>query len=231
MKTIIIMPAYNAERTLKTTIDNLPAVHDEIIVCDDASADNTYDLAEKLGIIALRHPENRGYGGNQKTLISEALKRKADIIVMVHPDNQYDTSCLPKMIEMLKSNPRIGLVIGSRMENALRNDMPLWKYVSNHFLTFFQNIVFRTKLSEFHSGLRAYNATTLSSMPYGSFSEGFVFDSEIIAWLVGHQFKVDEVGTNCYYTKESSSLGALGSMRYGWLTLGTLVKYLLGDYH
>lgn len=229
-KVIVILPAYNAEKTLKATIEALPPIYDEILLCDDASGDGTYKLAKHLGITSIRHSENRGYGGNQKTLFKEALKKGAGIVVMVHPDNQYDTICLPKMIELLNKDPIVGLVIGSRMASALEKGMPIWKYISNHFLTFFQNLVFQTRLSEFHSGLRVYNARILSKMPFEKFSEGFVFDSETIAWLVANDFKINEVGTNCYYTQESSSLGMSGSIRYGLLTLFTLVMYLFGHY-
>jgi glycosyltransferase involved in cell wall biosynthesis len=229
-RAVVIMPAYNAERTLEATVAGLPHVYDEIILCDDASSDQTYHVAKQLDIVLLRHSKNRGYGGNQKTLFHEALSRQADTIVMVHPDNQYDTSGLPGMLELLKKNPEVALVIGSRMENAIQNKMPRWKYVSNRFLTMCQNAVFRTDLSEFHSGLRIYRASTLARMPFNAFSDGFVFDSEIIAWLVANHFKVTEMPTNCYYLPESSSLGMLGSIKYGILTLGTLGKYLAGDY-
>jgi glycosyltransferase involved in cell wall biosynthesis len=229
-RVIIIMPAYNAEKTLEATIAGLPTVYDDIILCDDASGDKTYDLAQRLGINSVRHPQNRGYGGNQKTLFRNALLSNADIIVMVHPDNQYDTSCLPRMIEILRDDPAIGLVIGSRMEKALLNNMPRWKYISNKFLTLCQNIVFQTDFSEFHSGLRAYRSSTLVQIPYEIFSDGFVFDSEIIAWLVANDVQIAEVPTHCYYLPESSSLGFSGSLRYGLLTLGTLGSYLLGNY-
>lgn len=229
-RVIVIMPAYNAKKTLEATIAGLPPIYDEIILCDDASIDGTYELSKQLGITSLRHEENRGYGGNQKTLFREALQRAPDIIIMVHPDNQYETSCLPEMIELLKKDPDIGLVIGSRMKTALKNKMPPWKYASNRFLTVCQNAVFQTDLSEFHSGLRAYRGSALASMPFENFSEGFVFDSEIIASLAAGGDRIGEVATNCYYLPESSSLGFLGSMRYGFLTLGTLGKYLAGKY-
>lgn len=228
--TVVIMPAYYAERTLEATIAGLPPVYDEIILCDDASDDNTFALAQHIKITALRHKTNRGYGGNQKTLFREALTRNPDIIIMVHPDNQYDTACLPRMIAMLEANSSLSLVIGSRMITALQNDMPWWKYASNRFLTMCQNATFRTRLSEFHSGLRAYRASTLAAMSYEHFSEGFVFDAEIIAWLVANHFGVDEVNTQCFYTDEVSSLGLGGSMKYGLLTLGTLGKYAVGKY-
>jgi len=226
----VIMPAYNAEKTLEATMAGLPRVYDEIILCDDASRDQTYQVAKRLHILSLQHSENRGYGGNQKTLFHEALSRQADIIVMVHPDNQYDTSGLSNMIELLETNPDVALVIGSRMEHALQNKMPRWKYVCNRFLTMCQNAVFRTDLSEFHSGLRIYRAAVLTHMSLDRFSDGFVFDSEIIAWLVASNFKIAEMPTDCYYLPESSSLGILGSIKYGFLTLGTLGKYLTGYY-
>lgn len=229
-KIVIIMPAYYAEKTLEATIAGLPKGYDEIILCDDASRDGTYELAKRLGVTSLRHEVNRGYGGNQKTLFREALARHPDIVIMVHPDNQYDTACIPEMVAMIENDPSIGLVMGSRMESALKNNMPWWKYISNRFLTGCENSVFRTRLSEFHSGLRAYRASVFADMPYEKFSEGFVFDTEIIAWLVANDWNIGEVSTNCYYTAESSSLGMAGSIKYGLLTLGTLGKYLTGSY-
>jgi glycosyltransferase involved in cell wall biosynthesis len=231
MKTVIIMPAYYAERTLAATLDGLPSGYRDIILCDDASRDGTYDLAKQLGLPAIRHATNRGYGGNQKTLFSAALAKNPDLVVMVHPDNQYDTACIPTMAAMFMENPQLGLVIGSRMKSAVENNMPRWKYVSNRSLTICQNAVFGTRLSEFHSGLRAYRASVLAGVPYETFSEGFVFDSEIIAWLVSNRYQIGEVDTECHYTAESSSLGFPGSVKYGLQTLGTLAKYLGGAYH
>ena len=224
------MPAYYAEKTLEATYRNLPQAYDEVILCDDGSQDNTSVVSKKLGITTIRHNKNIGYGGNQKTLYAAALAKNPDIIVMVHPDNQYDTTSVPAMVNLITSGSA-DLVLGTRMENALANHMPLWKYAGNRFLTTLQNITFRTRLSEFHSGLRAYNATLLKKVPFEKFSNDFVFDSQMIAWHIAHGYKLGEVPTNCYYNDLSSSISFRRSVRYGLATTKVLADYALGHYH
>lgn len=229
MKVVIVMPAYNAEKTLARTVQQLPPLFDEIILCDDGSKDRTSAVSRSLGITTIVHTQNKGYGANQKTLYTAALERNADIVVMVHPDNQYNTCTLPEMIDIVAHN-RADLVLGSRMATARLHNMPLWKYYGNRFLTICQNHVFKTALSEFHSGLRVYNAQFLKRMPFHTFSNNFVFDSEVIAWFIRSGFRVGEVPAECYYTDEVSSINMKRSIVYGCSTLGTLIKYMTGRY-
>jgi len=229
-KVVIVMPAYNAARTIEKTYINLPKVYEKIILCDDASNDNTIQASKQIREIEIiTHPKNKGYGGNQKTLYTSALQYDPDIIIMVHPDNQYNTSCLPEMIAQI-SNGQASFVMGSRIKSARKYGMPMWKYVSNRILTFFQNIVLRTKLSEFHSGLRAYDARILRTIPYNSFSDDFVFDAEMITCWRAYNHNIGEVDTECYYTDEVSSINFRRSVTYGLQTLQTLLKYTLKKY-
>ncbi len=228
-KTYIVMPAYDASRTLAKTIAGIPPVYEEIILCDDASRDDTSEISRSLGITTIVHPQNRGYGGNQKTLYDAVRTRHPDVVVMVHPDNQYDTSGLPDMIERVTMGPA-DLVLGTRMATARVDGMPGWKVAGNRLLTAAQNAVFHTGLSEFHSGLRVYRGSLLEDLPYRSFSDDFVFDSEVIAWLVANGRRMDEVSARCYYSPESSSLSFWRSMHYGVATLKTLARFVRGKY-
>jgi len=224
------MPAYFAEKTLKNTYLELPKIYKEVMLCDDGSLDQTYDLSNQLGITTVKHKHNQGYGKNQKTLYDLARKRKPDYLIMVHPDNQYDTKCLTKMIKILKDNDEVAMILGSRIKTALKNGMPLWKYMGNKLLTTMQNFVYQTSLSEFHSGLRAYKAEIFNKIPYHQFSDDFVFDSEIIAWLVSNNHGIREVETQCHYSDIASSINLKRSIRYGVLTLITLLRYSRGYY-
>ena len=224
------MPAYHAQKTLEKTVECLPPIYDEIILCDDGSQDGTYDLSRKLGLTTLRHNNNYGYGKNQKTLYDNALERNPEIIIMVHPDNQYDASCLPEMINLIR-NHGADFVIGSRIKSARQNGMPNYKYISNRGLTFLQNLIYSTKLSEFHSGLRAYRVETLRNIPYNNFSDDFVFDSEVIAWIIAHRLAIAETDTICIYHKDSSSINFRRSFKYGIETLRVLKNYRNGKYH
>lgn len=228
-KRIIVMPAYMAEHTLEQTYKSLPQVYDEIILCDDGSTDATKMISKNLGLTTVVHTKNRGYGANQKTLYHESFKRVPDVVVMVHPDNQYDTANLGEMISLVR-NGTYAMVIGSRMNNACKNGMPWWKFIGNRFLTCIQNGVFGTHLSEFHSGLRAYNAEILKRTPFDGFSDSFGFDSEMIAWFRAHNFAIGEIPVDSFYSDRSSSVNFFGSVRYGFFTLGTLVRYITGAY-
>ena len=228
LKAIIVMPAYNAARTLRTTLEKLPREYREIILCDDASTDDTVGVSRALGLTTIAHERNCGYGANQKTLYDAALRREPDVIVMVHPDDQYDTAAVPAMVERVAAGA--SLVLGARMASALKNGMPVWKYTGNRLLTALQNITFRSALSEFHSGLRAYDARLFREMPYASFSDEFVFDSEIIAWCMANGRRVEEVPAECHYTPEVSSVGFRESVRYGLGTLRVLLRYFFGGY-
>ena len=220
---VIVMPAYNAAKTLEITYKNLPKVYDHVILCDDFSMDETLTASRTLGIETISHDVNKGYGGNQKTLYDAALKRDCDVIVMVHPDNQYETPRLPEMIEMIRSG-KADMVLGSRMTTARKNGMPWWRLLSNRFLTILQNKAFGTHLSEFHSGLRAYRASLLASIDYHSFSDDFVFDSQMIAAIIAHNYKIGEVEVECIYHDEVSSINFGRSVKYGLETLKTLFK-------
>lgn len=222
---VIVMPAYNAGHTIKKTLDSIKI--DEsyyVILCDDASKDNTTEISRSLGIDTLMHEVNRGYGGNQKTLYQRALSFNPEIIIMIHPDNQYNLDCLPQMISKIESGSSV--VLGSRMNSALKNKMPYWKYIANKSLTSIQNIIFMTRMPEFHSGLRAYDANLFSKIPYMDFSDDFVFDSELLMWSVLKKQKLDYVDTDCYYKEEVSSINFKRSVEYGLETLLTLLRFL-----
>lgn len=228
-KVVVIMPAYNAERTLEKTYNEIPKDYvDEIILVDDASKDRTVEIAKKLGLEVIVHGENRGYGGNQKTCYTNALKRGADIVVMVHPDYQYEPAPLPDMVRLI-DNGEADIVFGSRMiyrRDALKGGMPLYKFLSNIFLTKLENMAFGLSLSEYHTGLRAYSKKVLNSIDFHSLSDGFVFDTEIIAQAVKGGFKIAEVPIKTRYLDDSSSISFRDSVEYGLRTLKVLYNYL-----
>lgn len=223
------MPAYNAERTLERTYKEIPKhVVNEVIVIDDASQDNTVHVAKKIGLEVIQHPVNKGYGGNQKTCYDNALKKGADIVVMVHPDYQYDPSVIPQMLIPIQ-NKNVDIMFGSRMirkKDALKGGMPLYKFISNIFLTFLENLVFRRHLSEYHTGLRAYSSHFLKSINYHKCSDGFVFDTEIVSEAVKKGFKIGEVPIQTRYQADSSSISFRNSVEYGLKTLNVLRKFL-----
>jgi glycosyltransferase involved in cell wall biosynthesis len=228
-KVIVVMPAYNAETTLKRTLDDIPADWvDEIILCDDASRDGTVDLARKLGLSVIVHKVNRGYGGNQKTLYAEALKRGGGIMVMVHPDHQYDPRVIPELAQPLLEE-KCDAVFGSRMLGGrpLEGGMPKWKYLANIFLTAVENAVFYMYLTEYHSGLRAYSRKYLEAVRFQENSDDFVFDTEIIAQGVVHNMRIREIPIETRYFPEASQIGMGRSIVYGLSILKTMVKYKL----
>ena len=225
------MPAYNAEKTLEQTYSDIPMDYiSEIILGDDASSDNTLKIAEKLGLVILKNKINTGYGSNQKMCYKEALKRGADIVVMLHPDYQYDAAKIPQLIEPIVKN-EADAVFGSRIlgGGALSGGMPLYKYISNKFLTFCENRVIKYDLSEYHTGLRAYSRKVLEIIPWQDFSNGFLFDAEIIVQLKVLDFGVKEIPIETRYFKEASEVGFFAGCRYGMGTLILLVKYLLNN--
>ena len=228
-KVVVVMPAYNAAKTLEATYNDIPKdCVDEIILVDDASKDETVKKAKDLGLKIFIHPENRGYGGNQKTCYTEALKEGAGIVVMLHPDYQYDPGLIPDMIKPIMEG-KADLVLGSRLLSgtALSGGMPVYKFVSNKFLTFVENAVLGQKLSEFHTGFRAYSRKLLETIPFADNSENFVFDSEVIVQTVYFKFKIAEIPCPTKYLKDSSSISFKNSVVYGMQTLGSLAKYLL----
>lgn len=229
-KVIVVMPAYNAERTLKKTYDEIPKeCVDEVILVDDASQDNTIGAAKQLGIEVIAHEKNKGYGGNQKTCYKNALKRGAAVVVMVHPDYQYDPSSIPQMIKPIL-NKDVDIMFGSRMihkRDALKGGMPLYKFISNIFLTTLENIVFKRSLSEYHTGLRAYSRKCLELIDFDVLSDGFVFDTEIIAEATKLKFKIGEVPIKTRYLDDSSSISFRASVKYGLKTLKVLYDYMI----
>jgi len=228
-KVIVVMPAYNAEKTLERTVDDIPRDWvDEIILTDDASRDGTVALARKLGLRVFVHEKNGGYGANQKTCYREALKLGGDIMVMVHPDHQYDPKVIPRLIQPLLDG-ECDAVFGSRMLGGrpLEGGMPKWKYLANIFLTALENAAFYMYLTEYHSGLRAYSRKYLEAVRFELNSDDFVFDSEIIAQGVVHNLRIKEIPIATRYFEEASKIGFLRSVVYGGSIIGTLVKFKL----
>lgn len=229
MKTIVVLPAFNASRTLKATFDDIPkGLVDEIILVDDASRDNTVEIARGLGITVFEHKTNKGYGANQKTCYEKALEHGADIVVMVHPDYQYDPCVVGDMIAPIKSG-QADVVFGSRMlkGGALIGGMPLWKHNVNILLSALANVVLRTYLSEYHSGFRAYSAQFLKNIKFKNNSDDFVFDFEIITQAVANYAKIEEIPIRTRYFDEASSIKLFSSIIYGLGILKTLLKYIL----
>ncbi|MBE0460811.1 MAG: glycosyltransferase family 2 protein [Candidatus Aminicenantes bacterium] len=228
-KVIVVMPAYNAEKTLERTLNDIPKeLVDEIILTDDCSQDNTVEVGKRLGLHVLVHEKNLGYGANQKTCYTEALKREADIIVMIHPDHQYDPKEIPQLITPLL-NEECDAVFGSRMLGGrpLEGGMPKWKYLANIFLTAIENAVFYMYLTEYHSGLRAYSRRYLQTVNFQVNSDDFVFDSEIIAQGVIHKMRIKEIPIQTRYFEEASQIGLWKSIIYGISILMTLLKFKL----
>ncbi|MFM7358919.1 MAG: glycosyltransferase family 2 protein [Sediminibacterium sp.] len=229
-KVIVVMPAYNAEKTLEQTFREIPSeIVDEIILVNDASKDNTVLEAERLGIRhIITHPKNRGYGGNQKSCYNKALELGADIVVMLHPDYQYT----PKLILAMSSIIANGLypvVFGSRIlgKGALRGGMPLYKYIANRTLTFFQNLLMNQKLSEYHTGYRAFSREVLEKVNYELNNDDFIFDNEMIAQIFDAGFEIGEVTCPTKYFDEASSINLSRSIKYGLGVLSVSVGYFM----
>jgi len=231
-KVIVVMPAYNAAETLEKTYNDLPReIVDEIILVDDVSQDETVEIARRLGLKVIIHVQNTGYGGNQKTCYLEALKDGASVVVMLHPDYQYDSRLVPELIRPIQEGTA-DLVLGSRIlgGEALGGGMPLYKYLSNRFLTLVENLAFRKRLSEYHTGFRAYSRRFLETIPFLLNSDRFVFDSEILAQAVAYGFEITEIPVPTRYFKEASSVGVKDGLVYGIQTLGIVTKYLLNRF-
>jgi glycosyltransferase involved in cell wall biosynthesis len=228
-KVVVVMPAYNAAKTLKKTYDEVPKdIVDEVILVDDASRDETAKLAKKLGIKTFVHPQNRGYGGNQKTCYVAALKSRADIVIMLHPDYQYTPKLIPPMAYLLASG-EYDVALGSRIlgGQALAGGMPLYKYISNRFLTFVQNVLMGAKLSEYHTGYRAFTRKVLESLPLQKNSDDFIFDNQMLSQIHYLGFKIAEVTCPAKYFAEASSINFMRSSKYGLGCLWTALQFRL----
>jgi len=229
-KVVIVMPAYNAARTIGETVRAIPeGYYDEIVVVDDHSGDDTVARARALNLKAIRHPHNVGYGGNQKTCYMEALRDGAAIVVMLHPDGQYDPAIIPEMIRPIREG-RADMVLGSRMMvkgAAERGGMPLWKRVANRFLTTTENLAMGREFTECHTGYRAYSRRFLETVPFLRNSNGFVFDTEVIFQAVHFGLPVVEVPVASRYFDDASSVGFRQGVVYGLGTLWTAARFLL----
>jgi len=226
----VILPAYNAAATIRQTYGEIPHdVVDDVILTDDASRDNTVALAQELGIHTLRHPQNLGYGANQKTCYKAALERGADIIVMLHPDYQYTPKLVTAMASMIASE-QYDVVLASRIlgRGALAGGMPLYKYVANRVLTLVENILIGRKLSEYHSGYRAWSRAVLEALPLERCSDDFVFDNQMLLLAIHHGFKVGEISCPTKYFAEASSINFRRSVVYGFGVLATACEFRLG---
>jgi glycosyltransferase involved in cell wall biosynthesis len=228
-KVAVVMPAYNAEKTLARTYADIPKnVVDDVILVDDASRDGTVEQARRLGLHVVVHAQNRGYGGNQKTCYQTALSRGADIVVMVHPDHQYDPKVIPHLISPLLAG-ECDAVFGSRMLGGrpLQGGMPKWKYLGNILLTAIENATFLIYLTEYHSGFRAYGRKYLEAIHFEANSDGFVFDTEIIAQGIAKGLEIREIPIETRYFDEASQIALGPSLRYGIAILYTMLLYKL----
>jgi glycosyltransferase involved in cell wall biosynthesis len=228
----VVLPAYNAEATLLRTVAELDRdVIDEVVLVDDASTDQTMALARQLGLEAIRHERNLGYGGNQKTCYRRALDLGADIVVMLHPDYQYTPLLVPAMASMIAYG-EYDLVLGSRIlaQNPVARGMPRHKFVANRFLTLVENIVLAQKLSEYHTGLRAFSCTLLAALPFERNSDDFIFDNQIIVQAITAGARIGELSCPTRYAADSSSINLANSIRYGIGVLRTCAQYRLSGW-
>jgi glycosyltransferase involved in cell wall biosynthesis len=228
-RVIVVLPAYNAERTLEKTISEIPnEIVDELLLVDDASSDATVTVAKRLGIPYIVHDENRGYGGNQKTCYSEALRRGADIVIMLHPDYQYSPKLIGAMAWLVSSD-HFDVVLGSRIlgRGARKGGMPFYKYVSNRLLTAFENIFLGIKLSEYHTGYRAFTREVLGTLPLHECSDDFVFDNQMLAQAASFGFRIGEISCPTRYFPEASSISFRRSVVYGLGVLNTSIRFRL----
>lgn len=216
-KVVLVMPAYNAAKTLKRTFNDIPHGYiDEFILVDDKSQDNTVEISKSLGISTYLHQNNRGYGGNQKTCYAKALECGADIVVMLHPDYQYTPKLIPAMVSPIAEGVH-DCMLGSRIlgKGARTGGMPLYKYIANRFLTLFQNILVNEKLSEYHTGYRSFSKEVLEKLPLEQNSDDFIFDNQMLCQTIYAGFKIGEVTCPTKYEKESSSINFIRSCQYG----------------
>ena len=229
-KVVVVMPAYNAEKTIEKTYNDIPKdVVDEVILVDDASHDKTADIAKRLGLVVHVHPRNLGYGGNQKTCYKIALELGAEIVVMIHPDYQYDATLTGELIRPIIDG-RFDIMLGSRIrsrEESLRGGMPLYKYINNRWLTALENIVLGLNLSEYHTGFRAFRRNVLESINLENFSNDFVFDQQILFASIKNGYRIGEIPVPVRYFPEASSINLKRSIKYGIDTIVSLIKTLI----
>lgn len=232
-KIIVVLPAYNAEKTLEQTFLEIPFdIVDEVVLVDDFSVDDTSSLAEKLGVShIIKHQKNLGYGGNQKSCYNKALEIGGEIVVMLHPDYQYTPKLIHSMCYLI-ANDVYEVVLGSRIlgKGALKGGMPLYKYIANRFLTLFQNIVMGQKLSEYHTGYRAFSANVLRRIPYTVNSNDFVFDNQMLAQICYNGFEIAEITCPTKYFEEASSINLKRSITYGFGVMKTSVQYFMAKH-
>ncbi len=229
LKIVVVMPAYNAASTLQRTYAEIDrTLVDEIVLVDDASVDETVRIATELGLHVLRHPKNRGYGGNQKSCYKMALELGADIVIMVHPDYQYTPLLIPAIVPLI-GNGLYDCVIGSRIlgGQARQSGMPLYKYIANRCLTLAQNLIMSSKLTEFHTGYRAFSKELLMSLPLDQNSDDFVFDNQMLSQAIYFGFRIGEISCPTKYFAEASSINFRRSCKYGWGCLGTAILFRL----
>lgn len=233
LRICVVMPAYYAEGTVGRTYDEIPKdLVDDVIFVDDASRDRGSEIAQSLGIHTIVHPVNRGYGGNQKTCYREALRRNADIVVMLHPDYQYTPKLIPALVHCIASG-HFDVALGSRLlgDGAREGGMPLWKYVANRALTFIQNIGLGRKLSEYHTGFRAFSRRVLTDLPLEENDDDFAFDNQMLVQCIAFDFRIAEVTCPTRYTAESSSISFRRSCTYGLGVLKATLLYRLKCLH
>jgi glycosyltransferase involved in cell wall biosynthesis len=229
-KIIAVLPAYNAERTLAATLADVPVgAVDEFLLVDDGSTDRTVQVAKEMGLKVIEHPENRGYGGNQKTCYRYALEHDADVVVMIHPDYQYDSRVIPVAVGIIELGI-CDIVLGSRVrsrQEALSGGMPVYKYLSNRFLTTVENLALGQNLADFHSGFRVYRRAVLEKVPFERNSDDFVFDTQFLVQAVRLGFRLGDIPVPVRYFAEASSINFRRSVRYGFGTLAALGQYWL----
>ena len=234
LKITIVLPAYNAERTLEKTYKEIPFdIVDEVILVDDLSKDNTVEVAKNIGIKnVIKHSENKGYGGNQKSCYNKALELESDIVVMLHPDYQYTPQLIHSMCYLI-ANGTYEVVLGSRIlgKGALKGGMPFYKYIANRILTLFQNILMNQKLSEYHTGYRAFSRNVLKSIDYNINSDDFVFDNQMIAQIFYAGFEIAEITCPTKYFEEASSINVSRSIKYGMGVLKVSLQYFAQKIH